>query len=524
MGGKLIKNPLQLIVFLSFIFLVVTPVAYTVISGILLEDSAIDNFMLLNEKSFLLLFKSILIAFLIALLSTLFGTILGFILYKTNVKFRSFFKIALLIPLFISPYIIAVAWKDFLFLLFDNANLISSYIGVVLVLTTVYTPLAMLITGSAFSNINIQLEESGLMITDLKTVILKIIIPIIKPALMSSFVLIFIFSISEFSVPSYFGVPVFTTEIFTQFSAFYNHSFAIIQSSFLILICISLLYSERKYIADAPFLSIGTKGSNSKVYYLSTNTNFTNLTILVISFIISVISPFAILIIQSFKGGVGHFRHALELLAPTFINSIFLALVGAILVVLVGFSAAYYSNDQPKIKATFNWLLLFIFAIPSIIYGISLIKFYNQPSLNYIYSSSSIILIAYVGKFSFISSKLIANAISQIPYSLSEAAKVQGTSTIAYLLKILIPLILPTLFVTFIISFILCIGELGTSIMLYPPGTEIMPIKVFTIMANAPQALTSSMVLIVLIITSLLITSFYFMAKPFFKKYIYIND
>jgi ABC-type Fe3+ transport system permease subunit len=382
----------------------------------------------------------------------------------------------------------------------------------------------MLITGSAFSNIDVQLEESGLMITNLKSVIIKLILPIIKPALMSSFVLIFIFSISEFSVPSYFGVTVFTTEIFIQFSAFYNHSFAIIQSSFLILICVSLLYSERKYISDAPFLSINTKGSSIAIYKLNANANFINLTILVMSFAISVISPFTILIIQSFKGGISHFIHAFELLAPTFGDSLLLALVGAILIIIVGFSAAYYSIDQPKIKTTFNWLLLIIFAIPSIIYGISLIKFYNTHSLNFIYSSSIIILIAYVGKFSFISSKLIGNAIAQIPSSLSEAAKVQGISAITYLLRILIPLILPTLFVTFIISFILCIGELGTSIMIYPPGTEIMPIKVFTIMANAPQALTSSMVLIVLIISLLLITGFYFIAQPFLKKYIYIND
>jgi iron(III) transport system permease protein len=60
--------------------------------------------------------------------------------------------------------------------------------------------------------------------------------------------------------------------------------------------------------------------------------------------------------------------------------------------------------------------------------------------------------------------------------------------------------------------------------MLYPPGTEIMPIKVFTIMANAPQALSSSMTLIVFSITLLIIASFYFIAKPFIKNYNYEND
>ena len=83
---------------------------------------------------------------------------------------------------------------------------------------------------------------------------------------------------------------------------------------------------------------------------------------------------------------------------------------------------------------------------------------------------------------------------------------------------------LPTLLIAFIISFIFSFGELGTTIMLYPPGTEIMPIKVFTIMANAPQSLTSSMTLIVFSVTILLLSTFYFVTKPLLKKYNFIRN
>jgi len=86
---------------------------------------------------------------------------------------------------------------------------------------------------------------------------------------------------------------------------------------------------------------------------------------------------------------------------------------------------------------------------------------------------------------------------------------------------IFLPLILPTLFAAFLVSFIFSLGELGTTIMVYPPGTEIMPIKVFTIMANAPQSLTSAMTLIVLIITLLLITAFFLLMQPLIKKFSY---
>ncbi|MCK5781462.1 MAG: iron ABC transporter permease [Flavobacteriales bacterium] len=519
MGRKLTTHPLSKVINLSFIFFAVMPIVYTL--GIaLFDDSLLYNLQLIEKETFTLLAKSCAIAFTVSTLSTLFGTILGFLLYKTNILFRSFFKLVLLIPLFISPYILAVAWKDFFFLFFNTTSFISSNTGVIIVLTIIFTPLAMLIIGSALSNISSQLEENAIMTTNIRNVIIKITLPLIKPALISSFVLIFIFSISEFSVPAFFGVKVFTTEIFTQFSAFYNHTLAIFQSLLLIFICISLLYLDRKHIGNSPFLSVSDKGMKTKNYSLK-NVKAWSMLFLFSWFLISVLLPFIILFIQSFKNDASKFIQAFELLKPTFINSIALAFFGAILIVFIGFSAAYQSAVRSR--KSFDWILLVIFAIPSTIYGISLIKFYNQPELNFIYSSYAIILIAYVGKFSFISSKLIANAIKQIPNSLDEAAQVEGITFFSRIQKILIPIIMPSLFTAFIISFIFSLGELGTTIMIYPPGTEIMPIKVFTIMANAPQSLTSSMTLIVFSITLLLITSLYFIVKFFTKKFSFVN-
>ena len=520
MGKKLIKHPLYTITYLSFGFFIVIPFIYTLVTALFIEGSFSDNLQLLDKETFLLLAKSGLIAFSVAFFATLFGTILGFILYKTNVQFRVFFKISLLIPLFISPYILAVAWKDFFYFFINNTSFIYSYIGVILVLISVFTPLSMLIVGSALANINTQLEESGFIITNFRRVIFKIILPLIKPALISSFVLVFIFSISEFSVPAFFGVNVFTTEIFTQFSAFYNHSLAILQSTLLILICVLLLLAERKHIANAPFLSVSEKGTNNKLYNLK-SINKLSLLFLFAWFFITIISPFLILFIQSFKDGTSKFVQAFELLLPTFSNSVGLAFLSALIIVFVGFTAAYHSVRQggAKTNKSFDWILLIIFAIPSIILGISFIKFYNQAMLDFIYSSYAIIIIAYVGKFSFISAKLIENAIKQIPNSFDEAAQIEGITAFTRLQKILIPLITPTLFVAFIISFIFSLGELGTTIMLYPPGTEIMPIKVFTIMANATQSLTSSMTLIIFSITLLLIISFYFTMNLFSKGF-----
>jgi ABC-type Fe3+ transport system permease subunit len=239
-------------------------------------------------------------------------------------------------------------------------------------------------------------------------------------------------------------------------------------------------------------------------------------------FFISVILPALVLIVQAFQNGISHFVRALDLLAPTFVNSIILAVSGALLIVFTGFAVACFTEVEKR--RSLIWFLLIIFAIPSTVFGISLIKFYNRPALDFIYSGYFIILIGYTGKFSFISAKLIGNAIGQLPASLDEAAQLEGISRYRRIRNILIPLTAPALFAAFTVSFIFCLGELGTTIMVYPPGTGIMPVKVFTVMANAPQAVTSSMTLIVFSVTLLMITVFYLVSKYMFGHNINVYD
>ncbi len=491
MGRKLNPNILYYLVFLGFVVLAVGPVIYTFFN---MDGGLADNLKQLDEKVLVLLGKSSLIALIVSVLSTVVGVILAFFLYKTKMRFRSFFKVVMLIPLLVSPYVLAVAWKDLFFFLGVDSMAVT-YVGMIGVLGMIYAPLSMLMVGSALTNIDGQIEEAGLMLTGFWPVFWKIVLPLIKPALVSSLVLVFIFSLSEFSVAAYFGVKVITTEIFTQFSAFYNYGLASLQSLLLVLICVALLFAERKYLAEAPFLSIGAKGQRHKEYPLP---QWVGVGVVGGWVFVSVVLPFLMLFAQALRGGQSVFFKAVNLLRHSFPNTIILALTGAFLVTLVGLVAGlgYFRKGRDrKVKIDF-WLLL-IFAIPSTVYGISLIRFYNQDYWRVIYSSYGIILVGYVGKFSFIAAKIIGNSIRQIPQSLDESAEIMGIGYWTRLRKIVLPIIGSSIQVAFLIGFIFSLGELGTTIMVYPPGTEMMPIKVYTLMANAPEALTSAMVLVV---------------------------
>ena len=495
----------------------IAPVVLLIVNWIAGSSEAI-RFSFINQSTLFIIGKSLLMASLSALLATFIGGTCSFLLYKLNFAFNHFYKIALILPLLISPYIFAVAWKDGLSLLFGNSASMYSEAGVVFVHTMVFFPLAMIIIGSALSQINASYEEAGLMVVSFNKMLVKIVLPLVKLALNISFLLILIFSLSDFSVPAFFGVQTFTTEIFTQFSAFYNFPLAIGQSVLLLSICLLLMLAEARYLSDSPFFSISLKGSISKKYKVKRNIGWLHFGLLML-LIFALILPVLLLVIQAFSGNGSYFQKAWQMLAPTMLPSLSLAFVASLFITLIGFLIAYSS-------AILKWnlpnnLMLLAFIIPSNVLGISLISYYNTPYTNFIYGSSLIILLAYFGRFGFIASRILANGFKQIPPALGEAAAVAGIHPVRTFYSVTLPLLTPSLFAAFILSFILCLGELGVVIMVYPPGTELLNIKTFTISANAPLALTSSMTIISLCLMALLIVFFVFAGNAVFKKYRY---
>ncbi len=206
-----------------------------------------------------LLFNSLLLGAFVSLLSTLLGTLAAFLLAKGNLPFKPLLKILLLIPLLLPPYIFTVAWVDFLLTLGVSGSFIYSMPTAIGVLALVLMPVSMLMIESALQQISPNLEASALLVSSYPAVLLQIVLPLVKPAILASLLLTFVLAVSEFTVPAFLSVRVMTTEIFTQFSAFYDYPAAITQSAWLVLLCGAGLWIEFRYIAGRPFTAISLK-------------------------------------------------------------------------------------------------------------------------------------------------------------------------------------------------------------------------------------------------------------------------
>jgi len=81
------------------------------------------------------------------------------------------------------------------------------------------------------------------------------------------------------------------------------------------------------------------------------------------------------------------------------------------------------------------------------------------------------------------------------------AAGLHGVTLIKYLRRILLPQLLPSSAVAFLLVALLAMGDISTVLLLHPPGEASFPLAIFTVMANAPEALVASLCLVHLVAT-----------------------
>ncbi len=482
-----------------------------------------------NPKNIILIKNSIQLGLLTVIIANLIGIPVAFILSKTNLILKNIIKIAFVIPILFPSYIVAISWGSILgkngivnslFNIGDlTTSLYHSIFGAAFILAICYMPIVILLVSDSLNNIEKEIEEAALLEGSRINIFPRLTLPLIQPAIISSSILIFTLAISEFGVPMFLGVDVFISEIFTQFSAFYNYEAAIILSLPLTLLSFILIYWEYKKLKDTFFINTESIKNKSTEINLG-KWNPAVFVMLILILFLLILLPLINLFIKSLP--LNSYALALQYSEKPALVSLLNSLCGAILLTILGFITAYHV--ERKNNKFLDVQLLFYFAIPSTVLGIGLIQLWNRWILSdYVYSTFIIVQIGYIARFLIISERVFLNAFKQIPRSFEECAVVEGATQLQIFRKILIPILTPSIFISFILGFIFCFGELGTTILVYPPGQSTLPISFYTIMANSPERIYSAMSMLIIIPLLFIIIILFIVQKYFSKRLLGYN-
>ena len=435
-------------------------------------------------------FNALILALFVAFSATLVGFMLALLLGKSRVPFRMLWLFLLFIPLLLPPYITAYGW----YLLVGRTELLFGFWGSAWVLFSVYMPVSLLISLVFLRQINPRLEEAALLVASWPRVLLSISFALMRPALRLSFMLIFILSISELSVPQFLHYDTFITQSFIHFSAFYDFKTAIIYALpqlllvFLVLWLVSSLSRNFSY-AQSRHQSLYIPLGRYKMALLFLLLSLTTLITLL---------PLSALF---FKSTLPLFMRVLSENSGVILRSLTLSGCAALLLTLFGFFAAF-----TIVFRTFNLYTLlkqsifFIFILSSTLIGIALIRFFNQDATLFIYHSIAMLLIAYTLKYLLLSTQIMALNLQQIPLYLIQAAELVGASWIRRVSSILLPLSKKGLYTSLIIGYIFTLRESTLPMLLAPPGETTLSVTILTRMANGSEAYIASLCLIMLML------------------------
>lgn len=155
----------------------------------------------------------------------------------------------------------------------------------------------------------------------------------------------------------------------------------------------------------------------------------------------------------------------------------------------------------------FRTLLWLPFLVPGVLLGITLIAVFNRPSLAVFYQSVTIVLFAFVLRYLAVGSHPVGRALHELDPNLNDAARLDGANRWQLFRRIEWPQIAPRAFVAWYIVFLLCLWDVESIVLIYPPGGETLALRVFNLLhyGHNPQVNALCLVLLALAVAPLAI-------------------
>ncbi len=459
--------------------------------------------------------NSVTLASLVCISTTILGVPLGLLLGRTDLPLSQFFTLLFSIPLFIPPYIVAISWDQLLGPLGMFGILMNGHFmkvlhemffglgGCVLVLSTIYLPIPMLLSITFSRNVNPRLEEAARLYLSWPRLSWKITTRLMLPGIFFSAILVFVLVLGEFSVPSYLRYQVFSVESFTSFSATYDFKVATANSVPIALLAITLLLIEPLLLGKANSYTSGRVFEDRFITVHLRGMKTLALAVVLLLVSVFILLPASGLIYASFLSGFGSYIKALFFAFDALSRSLVYSFIAATILTICGFFSGYLLMDGTVTGYRLVDLGgLFTFALPGTVIGIGLVHLWNNTLTQWIYGTMAIIIIGYVGRYFILPTRIVLAQLRMIPRSMEEAAQIAGIGWLRRIIKIVLPLSKRALISAWLSSFIFCLRDIDVTMLVYPPGCETLPVRIFTLMANGEPPFISALCIMMIFAVS----------------------
>ncbi|MBD5133676.1 MAG: iron ABC transporter permease [Clostridiales bacterium] len=449
----------------------------------------------------------------------LFGGVFAFLVTRTNLAWRKYLSSIFIFPYIMPQWTLAVVWQN---LFNSNAvtggsnGLLAAMFGIqmplwwckglfpsVVVLGLHYAPFAYILIGGIFRNMDANLEEAATILDTPKwKTMCKITLPMVKPAILSTILLVFGSSMGSYPVPHYLNLTTLSTKYVSMNSKFTGEAsiLAIIMMVFGVAI---MFLNQISLTSRKSYTTVtGKSGQISKINLGRVGKYVIALVLVIVTFFTSIF-PIVSFAFETFlpnpgdysflytgdtsnlttkwwvtdenvsengmygQKGILHNETIWRAFRGTMLVSVTCALLAGTIGTLIGYAVA--KNRRSKWANYVNSMAFLPYLMPSIAVGVAFFILFSNQYVN-LFNTYTLLIIAGTVKYIPFASRSSLNSMLQLSGEIEEAAIIQDIPWIKRMTRIIIPIQKSSIISGYLLPFMTCLRELSLFLLLCTQG------------------------------------------------------
>ena len=453
------------------------------------------------------------------LVSILFGGVFAFLVTRTNLAWRKYLSSIFIFPYIMPQWTLAVVWQN----LFNSNTvtgtsngLLAATAGITMpiwwckglfpsmvVLGLHYAPFAYILIGGIFRNMDANLEEAATILDTPKwKTMCKITLPMVKPAILSTILLVFGSSMGSYPVPHYLGLTTLSTKYVSMNSKYTGEAsiLAIIMMIFGVAIMLlnqMSLHSRKNYTTVT-----GKSGQISKINLGRAGKYIIALVLVVVTFFTSIF-PIVSFAFETFlpnpgdysflytgdpdnlttkwwvtdenitengmygQKGILHNDTIWNAFKGTLLVSVACALLAGTIGTLIGYAVS--KNRRSKAASYVNSMAFLPYLMPSIAVGAAFFVLFSNEHVN-LFNTYTLLIVVGTIKYIPFASRSSLNSMLQLSGEIEEAAIIQDVPWVKRMTRIIIPIQKSSIISGYMLPFMTCLRELSLFMLLCTQG------------------------------------------------------
>ena len=465
------------------------------------------------------LLNTMLLAVGTCVVSILFGGIMAFLVTRTNLAWKKYLSSIFIFPYIMPQWTLAVVWQHMF-----NSNavtgtqngLLAALTGItmplwwckglfpsLLVLGMHYAPFAYILIGGIFRNMDANLEEAATILDTPKWKIMtRITLPMVKPAILSTILLVFGSAMGSYPVPHYLGLTTLSTKYVSMNSKYTGEAsvLAIIMMLFGVAI---MLMNQISLTSRKNYTTVtGKSGQISKIQLGKLGRYIIAFVLVILTFFTSIF-PILSFAVETFLPNPGDysFLYTGDLSNLTtkwwitaenitengmygqmgilYNNTIRTAFFGTLLVsfacailagtigTLIGYAVS--KNRRSKWANYVNAVAFLPYLMPSIAVGVAYFILFSNKYIN-LFNTYWLLIIVGTIKYIPFASKAALNSMLQLSGEIEESAIILNIPWIQRMTRIIIPIQKSSIISGYLLPFMTCLRELSLFMLLCVQG------------------------------------------------------